>query len=124
MPPLVSFDALRARFDRDEGLRRAGSGQSAATAIASALEAIGWRAAGEDAMEEVASLAVPVIAACVRGDHDVVAACRAIADLLRRYAPGHTDALPPVEAFIPAAAEVLRRYATGVTGGAVAPPSF
>lgn len=113
MPPLVAFDALRARFERDEAMRRAGSGHSAATALASALEAIGWRAAGEDAVEEVAGLAAPVVAACVHGDHDVVAACRAIADLLRRYAPGHTDALPPLEAFIPAAAEVLRRYAAG-----------
>lgn len=122
MPPLVGVDLLRARFERDRATGGA-AGRAAEEEIASALAAIGWRAAGEDAVEEVASLAVPVIAACVRGDHDVRAACRAIADLLRRYAPGHTDALPPVEAFIPAAAEVLRRYATGTTGGAAAPPS-
>lgn len=118
MPPLVSVDALRARFERDEGLRGAGDGGAATASLTSALEAIGWRAAGEDALEDVASLAVRVIAACVRGDHDVVAACRGIADLLRRYAPGHTDALPPVDAFIPAAAEVLRRYVGGQAAGA------
>ncbi len=114
MAPLVSFGSLRARFERDEAARR-GGGSTAEAAIAGALEAIGWRAAGEDAVEEVATLAVPIIAACVHGDHDVIAACRALADLLRRYAPGSTDALPPLEAFIPAAADVLRRYATAAT---------
>lgn len=124
MPPLVSFTSLRARFERDE-LAPARGGGTAEAAIASALEAIGWRAAGADAVEDVAALVVPVIAGCVRGDHDVIAACRAIADLLRRYAPGSTDALPPLDAYVPAAAEVLRRYVAGDGGGgAPAPPAF
>ena len=116
MPPLVNFASLHARFERDE-LARGSGGRTAVAAIASALEAIGWRAAGEDAVEEVARLSVPVIAECIHGDHDVVAACRAIADLLRRYAPGSTDALAPLAAYIPAAAEVLRRYVAGSVDG-------
>lgn len=121
MPPLVSFASLRARFERDE-LARGSGGRTAVAAIAGALESIGWRAAGEDAVDEVARLAVPVIAGCVHGDHDVAAACRAIADVLRRYAPGSTDALAPLAAFVPAAAEVLRRYVDGaVDAGAPSP---
>jgi hypothetical protein len=119
---LPSYEALRTRFDEHRGATFAGHPGRDDAALYAALEAIGWRAAGEDALALVASLGTTIIDACVYGHHDVSAAARDLADLMRHYAPRHSDFLAPLEDFIPAAQEVLHLYVVGVADSDIIPP--
>lgn len=119
-----SFEALRRRYEQHETAQSAGNSGRGEAALATALAAIGWWAAGADAVEEVASLGWQILKACVRGHRDPALAARDLADLMRRYAPPHSDFLASVEDFLPAAADVLRRYAAGEEQGGLLPPAI
>jgi hypothetical protein len=114
-----SWDALRARAEQHGGAGALGEGEAA---LANALEAIGWRAAGADAVETVAAEGWLVVQACVDGHRDPARAARDLAELMHRHAPRHSDFLAPVEDFVPAAAEVLRLYAAGARHERFVPP--
>jgi len=100
MSKLPSYDALRARFDAAASVAHRGEDHAA---IAAALRAIGWRAAGADAVELVALQSISIIDACAYGHRNVAIAARDLADLMRQYAPRHSDFLASVEDFIQAA---------------------
>jgi len=113
MTSLPDLRALRARFEQQERASAGGPRVAFETAFVAALEAIGWRSAGDDAVAMVATDAESIVDACVHGHGDVARAARDLAALMRRFAPRHSDFLDATEAFIPAAEEVLRRYAAG-----------
>jgi hypothetical protein len=119
---LPSYDALRARFDQHLAAASAGHPGQNDAVLAAALQAIGWRAAGEDAVELVASFATEIVDACAYGHRSVSTAARDLADLMRQYAPRHSDFLAPIEDFIPAAQEVLRLYVEGVVASDLMSP--
>ena len=113
MSSLPTYEALQARYAQHEAAAFSRAADEGEAALAAALEAIGWRAAGEDAVEEVAAQALLIVGACVNGHRDPRVAARDLADLMRHYAPRHSDFLAPAAEFLPAAEEVLRRYAAG-----------
>lgn len=100
---------LAARLARHRAAEAAGDSEATERALAEALAGIGWRAAGEDALDAVARDGSDVLR--VGGSETVIVA--ELAELLRSHSPGFTDALPPVDAFVPAAREALRLYAAG-----------
>lgn len=109
----ISFRSLAEQFERQRDTERANGGTAVEDAIARALEATGWRGAGPGVVEELALEAAPIVEACVTGHHDVRRAVADLAALMRGYAPPHSDALAPVEAFLPASEAALRLYSAG-----------
>ncbi|MDB4877914.1 MAG: hypothetical protein JWM41_4360 [Gemmatimonadetes bacterium] len=106
----VSFDALAQRFNAD---RRASHGDGASgpeARLTRALDAIGWRSAGGESLDDVAAFAVQILAACVTGHRNTATAVRDIADLMRQSMADLDGSMPPASAFVPAAEDVLRRY--------------
>lgn len=112
----ISFRSLAEQFERQRDSERANGGSVVEEAIGAALEATGWRGAGPGVVEELALEAAPIVEACVTGHHDVARTIADLAALMRGYAPPHSDALAPVEAFLPAAEAALRLYVAGHAG--------
>ena len=112
----IAFRSLAEQFERQRDSERTNGGSVVEDAIARALEATGWRGAGPGVVEELAFEAAPIVEACVIGHHDVKRAVADLAALMRGYAPPHSDALAPVEAFLPASEAALRIYAAGHPG--------
>ena len=117
-----SFDALQQRYDQHQAAEFGGTPGRGEAALAHALTAIGWRAAGVDAIGEVAAYGWEILGGCVTGHRDPAVAARDLADLMRQYAPRHSGFLAPVEEFVPAATEVLRRYTRSEEHAGVVPP--
>ncbi len=116
---MIRFAALRDRFVADT----APGGAGATPAITRALDAIGWRAAGEPSADELASYLVYVFEACVREHRDLSLLVHAIAEVLRDAGPLLDGGLPQVEAYYAAAEELIHRYVND-TGRRVAPGAF
>jgi hypothetical protein len=87
---------------------RGGGGASAR--LLRALEAIGWRGGDVASPEEVAAEILPALAGCARGQGDMPALYRQIAEVLRANGPVMDGGLPPTSAYLPAAAEIVRRF--------------
>jgi hypothetical protein len=87
-----------------------GTGGSASARLLRALEAIGWRGGDVASPEEVAAEILPALSACARGQGDISALYRQIADVLRANGPVMDGGLPPTSAYLPAATEIVRRF--------------
>ena len=86
------------------------STQGATARLVRALEAIGWRGADLAGPEEVAAEILPAISGCARGQSELPAMYRQIAEALRANGPVMDGGLPPTAAYLPAAAELVRRF--------------
>lgn len=109
----TAFTSLRDRFEMDRGGAADGRHDLAAERLERGLDAIGWRSADGSSSEEVASVAVHIMAECVHGHHDVEIATQALADLLYQSAAMLDGSMFSASAFVPAAEEVLRLYVAG-----------
>lgn len=106
------FVRLRDRYTADRSAGADGNAMVIAR-LASALDAIGWRAADGSSSEEVAADAVYIVAECVARHHSVDKAGDALAELLYRSAATLDGSSYLASAYLPAAEEVLARYARG-----------
>jgi hypothetical protein len=106
----LSFDALRDRFTTDRARETDGRHGVTRARLELALDAIGWRSAGGSSSEEVAAIAAHIVESCVTGHHDVRAATKQIAELLRTSSATLDGSMSSASMFLPAAHEVLVRY--------------
>lgn len=113
----AKMTALRDRFLRDRAGEAEGRHEVVLARLESALDAIGWRSAGGSSSQEVAAIAVHILANCVNGDHDVEAAVRSLADLLYQSSASLDGSMAGPSAFETAAQEVIDRYIGPVTPG-------
>ncbi|HEY0996139.1 MAG TPA: hypothetical protein VGD77_09110 [Gemmatimonadaceae bacterium] len=111
MNGVTDFEALRARYDGDLAAEGRGRRAVVEARLEQALEAIGWRSAGGEPAEVVASHARHLLAACMKGHRDPRRLARELAELLRSSAAALDGGGASASAFIPAAEDVLRRYA-------------
>lgn len=102
--------ALRARFLRDREGEAEGRHAVVASRLEAALDTIGWRSAGGSSSEQVAAVAVHILANCVNEHRDVDAAVRSLADLLYQSSATLDGSMSGASAFVPAALEVIDRY--------------
>jgi hypothetical protein len=79
--------------------------------IASALEAIGWRAASDTPAEEIAGDLFLIVVACVDGHRDLATLRRDVAEFLRMHAHHLDGSAPAREDWEPAAARFIELYA-------------
>ena len=104
------FERLRDRYTADRAAGADGNAMVIAR-LASALDAIGWRAADGSSSEDVAADAVYIVGECVSRHHSVDQAAEALATLLYRSAATLDGSSYSASAYLPAAEEVLARYA-------------
>jgi hypothetical protein len=106
--PVTAADLRAQLAPAEDAADRAGGGASAR--LVRALEAIGWRGGDAASPEEVAAEILPAISACARGQGDMGALYRQIAEVLRGSGPLMDGGLPPTSAYLPAATEIVRRF--------------
>jgi hypothetical protein len=111
--PETMLVQLTNRYELDEV--RGAEGESSATAhrLSRALESIGWRAASDASVDEVASDLALVLAACVEGHRDLAILRRDMAECLRAHAHHLDGSAPAREEWEPAAARIIELYAAG-----------
>lgn len=81
--------------------------------LASAVSAIGWRAASDAPAEEVAAPLAAILGACVRGHRDLRRLRREMAECLRQYAHPLDGSSSGTAEWEPTAARIIELYSGG-----------
>jgi len=108
---VLTFEALRSRFEADEKARFAGDFERGEARLVRAVRGVGWGGADIADAQEVAAYLESVLDACVSGHRDLPTLFRDVADVLRHAGPRPGGLLPPIAAYLPAAQAIIARYA-------------
>lgn len=105
-----TLESLLERYDLDARSPTEGGQSVVQHRLASAVSAIGWRAASDAPAEEVASRLAPALGACARGHRDLKRLRREMAECLRQFAHPLDGSSAGTAEWEPTAARIIELY--------------